>query len=91
MPAAAVVTLVGVGVIVFFLAVALLRIILVLHEVSFNLGTIVACINAIGKQTEPVAPVVASVNTALTPVGVTVQSLGAQFGAGNGRVVEISR
>jgi hypothetical protein len=91
MPFAAVVTLIGVAIIVFFLAVALLRIILVLHEVSFNLGTIVACINAIGKQTEPVQPTIASVNTALTPVGVAVQSLGARFGNGNGQVVELSR
>ena len=92
MPLAAVVTLVGVGIIVFFLAVALLRIILVLHEVSFNLGTIVACINAIGKQSETVPPTIASVNTALTPVGVAVQSLGTKYGkAGNGQVVEMSR
>lgn len=92
MPAAAVVTLIGVGVIVTFLAVSLLRIIFVLHEVSFNLGTIVACINAIGKQTDPVPPVVASVNTALTPVGVAVQNLGTQYGrGGNGHVVEMSR
>jgi hypothetical protein len=91
MPFAAVVTLIGVAIIVFFLAVALLRIILVLHEVSFNLGTVVACINAIGNQTEPVPPTIASVNKALTPVGVAVQSLGAQFGTGNGRIVELSR
>jgi len=91
MPAAAVVTLLGVGVIVVFLAVALLRIIFVLKEVSFNLGTIVACINAIGKQTEPVPPTVASVNTALTPVGTAVQTLGSKYGKGNGHVVDITR
>lgn len=91
MPAAGVVTLVGVAIIVVFLMVALLRIIIILHEVSFNLGTIVACINAIGKQTETVPTVVASANTALTPVGVTAQALGAKYGKGNGHVVDLSR
>lgn len=91
MPAAAVVTLLGVAIVVVFLAVALLRIIFILREVSFNLGTIVACINAIGRQTDSVPPVVASVNAALTPVGAAVEDLGARFGTGNGRVVEMSR
>ena len=91
MPFAAVVTLLGVAIVVVFLMVALLRIIIILHEVSFNLGTIVACINAIGKQTETVPTVIASANTALTPVGVAVQDLGAKYGKGNGRVVEMSR
>lgn len=90
MPAAAWVTLVGTAIIVGFLAVALLRIIFVLREVSFNLGTIVACINAIAKQTDPVPPVIASANANLTPVGSTVEALGKRFG-GNGRVVEMSR
>lgn len=91
MPLAAVVTLVGVAIVVGFLMVALLRIVFVLHEVSFNLGTIVACINAIGKQTDTVGPVIASANTALTPVGETVAALGAKYGGDNGRVVDLSR
>lgn len=90
MPAAAWVTLLGTAIIVGFLAVALLRIIFVLREVSFNLGTIVACINAIGNQTSTVPPVIASANSNLTPVGAAVESLGRQYG-GNGRVVEMSR
>lgn len=91
MPAAGIVTLIGVAIVTVFLAVALLRIIFILMEVSFNLGTIVACINAIAKQTAPVPPVVASVNTALTPVGAAVESLGSRFGSGNGQLVDISR
>jgi len=91
MPFAAVVTLLGVAIVVVFLYMALLRIIFILHEVSFNLGTIVACINAIGKQTETVPPVIASANTALTPVGAAVEALGAKYGKDNGRVVEMSR
>jgi hypothetical protein len=91
MPFAAVVTLVGVAIPVVFLMVALLRIVFILHEVSFDLGTVVACINAIGKQTETVPPVIASANTALTPVGAAAQGLGAKYATGNGRVVEMSR
>jgi hypothetical protein len=89
MPLVAVVTLLGVAIIVFFLYVTLLRIILVLREVSFNLGTIVALIHAIGKQSDPVPPVVASVNSALEPVRSAVLDLGRRFG--NGKVVEMSR
>ena len=37
----------------------LLRIILALREVSFNLGTIVALINSIGRQTDTVTPTIA--------------------------------
>ena len=92
MNAAGAVTLLGVAIIVGFLMTALLRVIFILHEVSFNLGTIVACINAIGKQTETVPPVIASANTALTPVGVSVQGLAsAVTKPGNGRVVEMTR
>jgi hypothetical protein len=89
MPLAAVVTLIGVAVTAFFLVVGLLRVILVLREVSFNLGTIVALINAIGHQSDPVPPVVASVNEALEPVRGAVLGLGKRFG--NGKVVELSR
>lgn len=92
MNAAGAVTLLGVAVIVVCLTTALLRVIFILHEVSFNLGTIVAAINAIGKQTETVPTVIASANTALTPVGVGVQGLAsAVTKSGNGRVVDITR
>lgn len=90
MPAAAWVTLLGTAIVVVFLAVALLRIIFVLREVSFNLGTIVACINAIGNQSSTVPPVIASANANLTPVGEAVEDLGRRYGA-NGRVVTMSR
>ena len=92
MNAAGAVTLLGVFIIVGCLMIALARIIFILKEVSFNLGTIVACINAIGKQTETVPTVIASANTALTPVGVAVQGLAtAVTRPGNGRVVEMTR
>lgn len=91
MPLAAVVTLLGTAIVVFFLYVSLLRIIFVLREVSFNLGTIVALIRAIGHQSDSVPPVVASVNSALEPVRSTVLDLGRRYGNGKGKVVEMSR
>jgi hypothetical protein len=89
MPVAAAVSLIGLAIVVFFLYVSLMRIIFVLREVSFNLGTIVALIRSIGRQSDSVPPVVASVNSALEPVRSTVNDLGRRFG--NGKVVEMSR
>jgi hypothetical protein len=87
MPFVAVVTLVAVALIVIPLTVALLRIILVLHEVSFNLGTIVALINSIGRQTDTVTPTIATANLRLTPVEDGCAALAARHASGNGRVV----
>lgn len=84
-----VVTLVAVAILTVFVWVALLRIIRVLHEVSFNLGTIVALINAIGRQTDTVAPTIATANTRLTPVEVAASALAAKHGRGNGHVVDL--
>lgn len=53
MPLAGIVTLVGVGLIVAALAVSLISVALLLRRVSFNLGTVIAGVNAIGYQTEP--------------------------------------
>jgi hypothetical protein len=90
MPFVAVVTLVAVALIVIPLTVALLRIILVLHEVSFNLGTIVALINAIGRQTDTVTPTIDLANLRLTPVEEAASALAARHGSGNGRVVDLT-
>jgi hypothetical protein len=68
---------------------ALFRIIRVLHEVSFNLGTIVALIKAIGRQTDTVTPTIATANVRLTPVEVAAAALAAKHGKGNGRVVDL--
>ncbi|HET9769682.1 MAG TPA: hypothetical protein VFS16_02245 [Acidimicrobiia bacterium] len=85
-----VVTLVAVTILTLSVWAALLRIIRVLHEVSFNLGTIVALINAIGRQTSTVTPTIAAANTRLTPVEVAAAALGAKHGSGNGRVVDLA-
>ena len=84
-----VVTLAAVVILTVFVWAALLRIIRVLHEVSFNLGTIVALINAIGRQTDTVTPTIATANTRLTPVEVAAGALAAKHGRGNGRVVDL--
>ena len=83
------VTLVAVAILTVFTTVALLRIILALHEVSFNLGTIVALINAIGRQTDTVTPTIAAANVRLTPVEAAAAALAAKHGRGNGRVVDL--
>jgi len=54
------VTLVAVTILTLTLWMTLYRIIRALGEVSFNLGTIVALINAIGRQTDTVTPTLAS-------------------------------
>ena len=83
------VTLVAVVILTLFVWVSLYRIIRVLHEVSFNLGTIVALINSIGRQTDTVTPTIATANVRLTPVDVAAAALAAKHGRGNGRVVDL--
>ena len=83
------VTLVAVTILTLSVWLVLYRIIRVLHEVSFNLGTIVALINAIGRQTDTVTPTIATANVRLTPVEVAAAALAAKHGSGNGRVVDL--
>jgi hypothetical protein len=85
-----VVTLVAVAILTLSVWMTLLRIILALREVSFNLGTIVALINAIGRQTDTVTPTIATANTRLTPVEVAAAALAAKHGIGNGHVVDLA-
>jgi hypothetical protein len=83
------VTLVAVTILTLAVWLSLYRIIRVLHEVSFNLGTIVAMIRAIGRQTDTVTPTIARANVRLTPVEVAAAALAAKHGRGNGRVVDL--
>jgi len=76
------VTLAAVVILTLSVWAALYRIIRVLHEVSFNLGTIVALINAIGRQTDTVTPTIATANVRLTPVEVAAAALAAKHGNG---------
>jgi len=83
------VTLIAVTILTLAVWLVLFRIIRVLHEVSFNLGTIVALINAIGRQTDTVTPTIARANVRLTPVDVAAAALAAKHGRGNGHVVDL--
>ena len=83
------VTLAAVVILTVFVWGALLRIIRVLHEVSFNLGTIVALINSIGRQTDTVTPTIAAANIRLTPVEAAAAALAAKHAGGNGHVVDL--
>lgn len=89
MPFVAWVTLVAVALVVIPLTVALLRIILVLHEVSFNLGTIVALINSIGRQSDTVTPTIARANQRLTPVEQAAAAVAARQATGRREVVDL--
>ena len=84
------VTLVAVTILTLTLWMTLYRIIRLLGEVSFNLGTIVALINAIGRQTDTVTPTIAKANVRLTPVDVAAAALAAKHShRGNGHVVDL--
>jgi hypothetical protein len=65
MPAAAVVTLIGVALTVGALALYLIRIALALKEVNFALGTVIAGVRAIELATRPITPVLTSIATDL--------------------------
>ena len=56
MPLAGIVTLVGVALVVAALAIYLITVAVLLRSVSFNLGTIIAGLNAIAMQTEQLRP-----------------------------------
>ena len=83
------VTLLAVTILTLAVWLVLFRIIRVLHEVSFNLGTIVALINSIGRQTDTVTPTIATANVRLTPVEVAAAALAAKHSGGNGRIVDL--
>ncbi len=68
MPAAAVVTLIGVALTVAALAIYLIRIVFILRHVNFTLGTIIAAIHAIANQTQPLGAVMNDINTDLDNV-----------------------
>ncbi len=65
MPAAGVVTLLGVFLAVGALAFYLIRIALALKEVNFTLGTVIAGVRAIEMATRPITPVLTSIATDL--------------------------
>lgn len=68
MPAAAIVTLVGVALTVIALAVYLVAVAVLLRRVSFTLGTIVVGLRSIAYQTGPLEDLVADMNRDLEAV-----------------------
>ena len=75
MSAAAIVTLVLVGLLVVALAAYLIVIIRILKHVNFTLGTLIVGVKAIALQVEPVNPIVQEINTDLTAVKDALEGL----------------
>lgn len=75
MSAAAVVTLIGVGLLVGALAVYLTMIALMLKHVSFTLGTVLVGVRAIAHQAEPVNAVVNGIVEDITSIEQALQGL----------------
>lgn len=75
MPAAGIVTLVAVALLVAALALYLVHVLLLLRSTSFTLGTIIAGLRAIAFQTRPVGEVVAAINDDLGEVKDALESI----------------
>ena len=75
MPAAGIVTLVAVGLLVAALAFYLLHVLVLLRRTSFTLGTIVAGLRAIAFQTRPVGEIVTGINDDLGEVEEALESI----------------
>ncbi len=70
----AVVTIVGVVITVAVLAGYLIRVIFILKHVNFTLGTIIAGLNAIASQTEPLQQLITRVNRELSEADANLAS-----------------
>ena len=82
MPAAAIVTVVIVGVLVLALAYYLISVIRVLTHVNDTLGKVTFGVRAIAYRVEPVAPVVSAINANLGAVAGALEDLVASVSAG---------
>ncbi|MFN2557049.1 MAG: hypothetical protein ABR592_09280 [Nitriliruptorales bacterium] len=70
----AIVTIVGVVLTVAALAAYLIRVIFILKHVNFTLGTVIAGLNAIANQTEPLGSLITRVNRELVEAGANLES-----------------
>jgi hypothetical protein len=75
MPAAAVVTLIGVALTVAVLAAYLLRVAWSLHHVANRLGDVVGVLREIGRRTEPLGPVTEQIHGDLATVTAAMDRL----------------
>jgi len=64
----AILTIVGVAVVLYAVAVYLIAYLIVLRDAMQTLGTVNAGVRAIGRRVEPLGPVLAEVNGDLTAV-----------------------
>lgn len=75
MPAAAIVTLVLVAVLVLALAYYLFRVVLILRHVNDQLGKVTFGVRAIAHQTEPIGDLVGNMNGNLSAVAGALEDL----------------
>ncbi len=75
MPAAAVATLVLVGLLVLALAAYLITVVVLLRRILDTLGKVEFGVRAIAHRTEPIGPVVTDVNANLTAVASALDGL----------------
>jgi len=81
MPAAAVVTLVVVGLLVAALAFYLAWVVLLLRQLTDTLGKVTFGVRAIAHRTEPITPLVTALNADLEAVADALESLVAKVTA----------
>ncbi len=82
MPAAAIMTLVVVGVIVVALAAFLLWVVAILRRITGTLGKVTFGVRAIAYRVEPVRPLVTEMNGDLSAVAGALEQLAANVEAG---------
>ncbi len=70
----AIVTIIGVVLTVAALAIYLIAVIFILKRVNFTLGTIIAGLNAIANQTEPLGSLLSRVNRELSEAEANLES-----------------
>jgi len=73
MALAAIVTLIGIAIVVAALAIYLTTIAVILKRVTFTLGTIIAGVGAIDHATQPTAMVVSDINGSLERIASAVR------------------
>lgn len=88
MSAAAIVTLVLVGLLIAALAAYLVRVVLILRHVVDTLGKVTFGVRAIAHRTEPLAPVLDEVNADLGAVADALEALAARAATSGGRMSE---
>lgn len=82
MPVVAIVTLIGVALVVVALVGFLIQVASILKHVNFTLGTIIAGVRAIAMQTEPLGPVMKDIETELVKTRDALEPLSRRLSRG---------